>query len=96
MKAIIMYQNHNNLFLSCLSALGSILSGVVAVATQYHIMWFVSGLAALVSLYAGFLTIKEKRLSIKLMKAKEKEIEKQGDNEQRNVRLFKKSKGGHN
>jgi hypothetical protein len=81
--------------LSIGSAAGSFLSGVVAVATQYHIMWIISGIAAIVSLYAGILTIKEKRLNIRILEAKidEDESEKQSE-ERKAVRRILKNKGG--
>ena len=59
--------NHNNLYLSIGSAIGSLLSGLVATATAYHVMWILSAIAAVVSICAGILTVKEKRMSIRYM-----------------------------
>ena len=59
--------NHNNLYLSIGSALSSALCAFLGVVTQYNIAWAVSLVAGVVAIRAGYLTIKEKKMSIKLM-----------------------------
>ena len=63
-----MEHNHNNLWLSIGSAFWSITSCVAGYVTSYNIAWLIGALAGMVSIYAGILTIKEKRLHIKQMK----------------------------
>jgi hypothetical protein len=61
-------EDHKNLFLSIGSAIGSLFSGLIASVTAYNIMWGLSLVAAVVSIVAGYYTIKEKRMNIKRMK----------------------------
>ena len=70
--------NHNNLYLSIASFLGSICSYLVAFVTDYHIMGVVGFVSLLVSIRAGYLTIKEKRMSIQNMEDAEKHIHRKG------------------
>ena len=60
--------NHNNLYLSVGSCVGSIASFFVAFVTDYHIMGLLGLICVVVSIWAGILTIKEKRMSIRQMK----------------------------
>lgn len=60
--------DHSNLYLSIGSCLGSICSFLLAWFTTYNIAWLIGAVAGVVSICAGILTIKEKRMSIKRMK----------------------------
>ena len=57
--------NHSNLYLSIGSCVSSILSFFMAFVTDYHIMGLLGLVCVIVSVWAGILTIKEKRLNIK-------------------------------
>ena len=59
--------SHSNLYLSIGSFIGSLFSYLVAFVTDYHIMGIIGFIGLMVSIYAGILTIKEKRMSIKYM-----------------------------
>ncbi len=57
--------NHSNLYLSIGSFLGSIAGFVVGAMTKQNIGWIIGCTAGLVSIYAGLLTIKERRINIR-------------------------------
>ncbi|GAA4465197.1 hypothetical protein GCM10023093_16940 [Nemorincola caseinilytica] len=56
---------HNSLYLSIGSFLGSVCSFLYAYVTAGNIAWLIGCVAGLVSIWAGVLTIKEKRIRIK-------------------------------
>ena len=60
--------NHSNLYLSVGSAIGSAFSYLVWFATNYHIMGLLGFVCICISIIAGYLTIKEKQMSINDMK----------------------------
>ena len=57
--------NHGNLYLSIGSALSSLLSCAFGYVTYSGVAWLIGAVAGCVSIYAGILTIKDKRMSIK-------------------------------
>ena len=65
-----MYSGQNNLWLSIGSFFGSICSFLYAYITAGNIAWLIGCLAGIVSIWAGVLTIKEKRLRIRSMKGR--------------------------
>jgi hypothetical protein len=64
--------NHSNLFLSIGSLLGSAFSYLVAFATDYHIMAVLGFIGVAVSIWAGVLTVIEKRISIRYMREEDR------------------------
>jgi len=64
--------NHNNLYLSIGSCIGSIMSFFVSFVTDYHIMGLLGMVCVTVSIWAGILTIKEKRMSMRKMEKDDK------------------------
>jgi len=64
--------NHNNLILSICSFIGSAASYFLAFIMDSRVMGVIGFVALLVSLYAGYLTIKEKNMSIRHMEDEKK------------------------
>jgi hypothetical protein len=61
----------NNLYLSIGSFFGSVGSFFLWFVTNYYIMAILGFVALIVSIWAGVLTIREKRLSIRYMKGRQ-------------------------
>jgi len=61
--------DHTNLYLSVSSAIASILSFVTETFTKTNIAWALGCGAAIVSIWAGILTAKEKRMSMRKMES---------------------------
>lgn len=59
---------HGSLWVSIGSFIGSIISFVYAQLTTANVAWFIGCTAGVVSIYAGLLTIREKKLRIKQLK----------------------------